>query len=58
MEYGEASVPKSFVVTLRLPRALDADRVDRLKVIAGKCPVHRVLSREREVTVTDQVELV
>ena len=58
MEYGEASVPRSFVVTLRLPRALDADRVDRLKVIAGKCPVHRVLSREREVTVTDQVELV
>jgi putative redox protein len=58
MEYGEASVPRSFVVTLRLPRDLDADRVERLKVIAGKCPVHRVLRHEREVTITDQVALV
>ena len=58
MEYGEAGVPKSFVVTLHLPRELSTDQVERLKVIAGKCPVHRALSRERELTITDQVELV
>ena len=58
MEYGESSVPRSFVVTLQLPKGLDSEQVERLKVIAGKCPVHRLLSHEREVTVTDRVELV
>jgi putative redox protein len=57
MEYGEASVPRSFAVTLRLPPGLSDDQVDRLLVIAGKCPVHRLLSHEREVTVTDRVEV-
>jgi len=58
MEYGDAGVPQSFVVTLHLPRGLSQDQVERLRVIAGKCPVHRALSSEREVTITDQVELV
>jgi len=58
MEYGEASVPRSFVVTLQLPRGLSEDQVERLKVIASKCPVHRVLSRERQLTIEDRVELV
>jgi putative redox protein len=58
MEYGEASVPRSFVVTLQVPRRLSEDQVARLKVIAGRCPVHRVLSHEREVTIEDRVELV
>src|SRR5437762_1974691 len=58
MEYGEASVPRSFVVTLHLPRQLSEEQVARLKVIAGKCPVHRVLGHEREVTIEDRVELV
>ena len=57
MEYGDASVPRSFVVTVRLPRGLSDEQVDRLLVIAGKCPVHRLLSHEREVTVTDRVEI-
>jgi putative redox protein len=57
MEYGEASVPRSFAVTLRLPRGLSEDQVDRLLVIAGKCPVHRLLSREREVAVSDRIEI-
>jgi putative redox protein len=55
MEYGEASVPRSFTVTLRVPRPLAADQMDRLKEIAGKCPVHRALS-ERELTIEDRVE--
>jgi putative redox protein len=58
MEYGEASAPKSFTVTLHLPRGLSEDQVERLKVIAGKCPVHRTLSRETGVQIEDRVELV
>jgi putative redox protein len=56
MEYGTSGVPQSFAVTLRLPKSLDSDQLDRLKVIAGKCPVHRALSHEREVTIEDRVE--
>jgi putative redox protein len=58
MEYGEASVPRSFAVIVRLPRGLSQEQVERLEVIAGKCPVHRLLNHEREVTITDRVELV
>ena len=58
MEYGKASLPTSFDVTLKLPKELTADQRQRLQVIAGKCPVHRVLSHEAEVQVTDRVELV
>ena len=58
MEYGEAGVPRSFVVTLHLPEALGDEQVERLKAIAGRCPVHRLLKREGEVTVNDRVERV
>ena len=58
MEQVEPSLPRSFTVTLRLPRDLSEDQVDRLKVIAGKCPVHRALSNETEVSIEDRVEFV
>jgi putative redox protein len=58
MEYGESSAPKSFTVILRLPRVLSEDQVERLKVIAGKCPVHRTLASETEVQIEDRVELI
>jgi putative redox protein len=58
MEYGEASVPRSFEVILRLPDGVTEDQVERLRTIAGKCPVHRLLRHEREVAITDRVELV
>ena len=58
MEYGPSNVPQSFVVTLNLPRSLSEEQVERLRVIAAKCPVHRALSHERELTITDRVELV
>jgi putative redox protein len=58
MEYGEASAPRSFTVILRLPRGLSEEQVERLKAIAGKCPVHRTLSRETEVQIEDRVRLV
>ena len=56
MEYGEASVPRSFDVTLRVPPGLTDDQRDRLRTIAGKCPVHRLLAHERDLTITDHVE--
>ncbi len=58
MGYGQPSVPNSFEVTLKLPKELSEEQRDRLTVIAGRCPVHRVLSRDVEVTITDRVELV
>ncbi len=58
MTYGSSSVPSAFAVALRLPRSLSAEQAERLRVIAGKCPVHRALASDREVTVTDRVELV
>jgi len=58
MEYGEASVPRSFEVIVRLPNGLTEDQVERLHGIAGKCPVHRLLAHDREVSITDRVELV
>jgi len=58
MEYGQPSVPRSFVVILRLSKGLTSEQVERLKVIAGKCPVHRALSHETEVSIEDRVELV
>ena len=58
MEYGQPSVPKSFAVTVRLPKELSEDQVERLRTIAGRCPVHRALKHETDVTVLDRVELV
>ena len=58
MEYGKPSVPKSFTVTLRLPKELSEEQTNRLHQIAGRCPVHRALSHETDVTVVDRVELV
>jgi putative redox protein len=52
--YDGAS-PTAFEVTLRCPRELDDDQLDRLLVIAGKCPVHRLLTQETTVTVTDHI---
>jgi putative redox protein len=58
MEYAQTSVPRSFVVILRLPKGLTDDQAERLRVIAGKCPVHRALSHDAEVSIEDRVELV
>jgi putative redox protein len=57
MEYGEQSVPRSFDVTVHVPGDLSEEQAERLRLIAGKCPVHRLLHHEREVSITDRVEL-
>jgi len=48
--------PLSYDIVLRLPAGLTQEQRDRLLVIAGKCPVHKVLARETPVTVSDRVE--
>lgn len=58
MEVGEASRPRSFEVTLRVPAELEDDQIERLRIIAGKCPVHRLIAHEDEVSITDRVESV
>jgi putative redox protein len=57
VEY-QASVPNSFLVTIKLPKELSTEQQQRLEVIAGKCPVHRALSSDTEVEIEDRIELV
>ena len=47
--------PTAFAVTLSCPAELDDGQLERLLRVAGKCPVHRLLASETEVTVTDHV---
>jgi putative redox protein len=53
---AERGCPTRFNLVLRLPERLPADQVERLKVIAAKCPVHRTL--DGEVMFSERVELV
>ena len=53
---SEPGEPARFTVTLRLSKDLAPDQVERLKTIAGKCPVHRTLTGEVEID--ERVELV
>jgi putative redox protein len=55
VEYRDAS-PVSFAVTLRLPSELSDEQRERLLVVAGKCPVHKLIAGETEVTIADRVE--
>lgn len=57
MEYAENGVPKSFDVTAQVSADLTEEQVDRIRTIAGKCPVHRLLAHEGDVSITDRVEL-
>ena len=45
-----------FDVALKLPRELSEEQVGQILVIAGKCPVHRILLGKVEIT--DRVERV
>jgi putative redox protein len=55
VEYRDAS-PVSFAVTLRLPGGLSDEQRERLLVVAGKCPVHKLIAGETEVTIADKIE--
>lgn len=53
---GDTGPQAHFEVILKLPTSLDDEQVKRLTVIAGKCPVHRTLVGEVEIS--DRVERV
>jgi putative redox protein len=55
VEY-ENFLPRSFAVTLRLPAGLSDEQRERLTAVARKCPVHKLLTGETTVTVSDRVE--
>ncbi len=52
----ESHVPSSFAASIQLPPGLDDEQRERLLTIAGKCPVHRLLSHETEVTISERPE--
>jgi putative redox protein len=53
---AERGCPTRFKLALRLPSNCSPEQVERLQVIAAKCPVHRTL--EGEVMFDDKIELV
>jgi putative redox protein len=55
-EQPERGAPTRFELVLRLPSDLTEDQRERLRAIAAKCPVHRVL--EGEVAFYDRVEVI
>ena len=52
----EGPVPTGFEVGVKLPGDLDEEQRRRLLIVAGKCPVHKVLAGETHVTVTERLE--
>jgi putative redox protein len=52
---SERGAPTRFELVFRLPAHLSDEQVERLRVIAAKCPVHRTL--EGEVAFDERVEL-
>lgn len=55
VEYRDAA-PLSFAVTLRLPSELSDEQRKRLLAVAAKCPVHKLIAGETEVTIADKIE--
>lgn len=53
---AERGRPTHFDLVLRLPESLTDEQVQRLKIIAAKCPVHRTL--EGEVAFEERVQRV
>ncbi len=52
---AERGCPTRFELVMKLPAHLTEDQVEKLQVIAAKCPVHRTL--EGEVFFEERVEL-
>ena len=52
---AERGCPTRFEMVFKMPAHLDEDQIERLQVIAAKCPVHRTL--EGEVAFDERVEL-
>jgi putative redox protein len=55
VEY-EDYAPRSFAATLHLPTELSDEQRERLLFIAGKCPVHKVLTCETPVAISERIK--
>ena len=57
-EYSPADrgCPTNFKLTLRLPSDCPQEQIDKLRIIAAKCPVHRTL--DGEISFDERIELV
>jgi putative redox protein len=53
----DGHVPTRFEVTVRLPAGLSDEQRERLLVVASKCPVHKALTGETTVAISDRVEV-
>lgn len=53
---AERGCPTRFDLVLRVPAGLSEEQVERLRVIAAKCPVHRTL--DGEVMFSERIETV
>jgi len=53
---AERGAPTRFRLIVRLPKTLSDEQVERLSVIAAKCPIHRAL--DGEVMFDERIELV
>jgi len=51
---AERGCPTTFKLVLRLPSGIPDEQVERLRVIAAKCPVHRTL--DGEVSFSERIE--
>jgi putative redox protein len=52
---ADRGCPTRFNLVMRMPAHLSEDQVEKLRVIAAKCPIHRTL--EGEVFFDERVEL-
>jgi putative redox protein len=52
----DGPVPARFDVTVGLPSDLEPDQVEKLLVIAGKCPVHKALAGETTINISQSDE--
>jgi putative redox protein len=53
----DGHIPTAFDVTVRLPAGLSEEQRERLLAVASKCPVHRALTGQATVTISDRVEV-
>jgi putative redox protein len=52
----EGPVPRTFDVSVDLPAELDQEQRRRLLAIAARCPVHKILAGEAQVSVAERLE--
>jgi putative redox protein len=53
--YEGDHVPSAYEVVVHLPDGLDQERRERLLRVAEKCPVHKILSGETNVEISDRL---